>query len=103
MRLDYRLKQFAGFSEAFLRKCFFRLRTAEDRPGVLADVTRILAAHNISIEALIQKEPRSGESSVPVIMLTQLTLEKEMNAAIAEIENPVHQFESVILSVLAYC
>lgn len=60
--------------------------TAEDKPGVLADVTRILAAHNISIEALIQKEPLKGESSVSIIMLTQLTLEKEMNAAIAEIE-----------------
>ncbi|MFM8341906.1 MAG: homoserine dehydrogenase [Methylomonas sp.] len=60
--------------------------TAEDKPGVLADVTRILAAHNISIEALIQKEPLKDESSVSIIMLTQLTLEKEMNAAIAEIE-----------------
>jgi len=60
--------------------------TAEDRPGVLADITRILAAHQISIEALIQKEPIAGESSVPVIMLTQKTLEKEMNAAILEIE-----------------
>jgi len=60
--------------------------TAEDKPGVLADVTRILAAHNISIEALIQKEPLQGELSVSIIMLTQLTLEKEMNAAIAEIE-----------------
>ncbi len=72
-------------ADSFKTAYYLRL-TAEDRPGVLADVTRILAAHNISIEALIQKEPRSGESSVPVIMLTQLTLEKEMNAAIAEIE-----------------
>lgn len=60
--------------------------TAEDKPGVLADITRILAAHQISIEAMIQKEPMAGESSVPVIMLTQKTLEKEMNAAILEIE-----------------
>ncbi len=60
--------------------------TAEDKPGVLADVTRILAEHRISIEALIQKEPQQGESSVPIIMLTQQTLEKEMNAAITEIE-----------------
>jgi homoserine dehydrogenase len=60
--------------------------TAEDKPGVLADITRILAAHQISIEAMIQKEPIAGESSVPVIMLTQKTLEKEMNAAISEIE-----------------
>ena len=29
-----------------------------DRPGVLADVTRIFAEHTISIEAIIQKEPQ---------------------------------------------
>jgi homoserine dehydrogenase len=71
--------------ECFKTTYYIRLN-AMDKPGVLADVTRILAAHNISIEALIQKEPLAGESSVPVIMLTQLTLEKEMNAAITEIE-----------------
>ena len=69
-----------------IKTAYYLRLTAEDKPGVLADVTRILAAHQISIEALIQKEPQRGESSVPIIMLTQLTLEKEMNAAIAEIE-----------------
>ena len=72
-------------SEQIQTAYYLRL-SAEDKPGVLAEVTRILAAHNISIEALIQKEPLTGESVVPVIMLTQTTLEKEMNAAIAEIE-----------------
>ncbi len=60
---------------------------AQDKPGVLADITRILADHQISIEAMIQKEPINDETSVPVIMLTQKTQEKEMNAAISEIEN----------------
>ncbi|MCQ8127083.1 homoserine dehydrogenase [Methylomonas rivi] len=69
-----------------IKTAYYLRLTAEDKPGVLADVTRILAAHQISIEALIQKEPLAGESSVPIIMLTQQTLEKEMNAAIAEIE-----------------
>jgi homoserine dehydrogenase len=69
-----------------IKTAYYLRLTAEDKPGVLADVTRILAAHNISIEALIQKEPLKGQSSVSIIMLTQLTLEKEMNAAIAEIE-----------------
>ncbi len=69
-----------------IKTAYYLRLTAEDKPGVLADVTRILAAHNISIEALIQKEPPPGETSVPIIMLTQLTLEKEMNAAIAAIE-----------------
>ncbi len=61
--------------------------TAQDKPGVLADITRILADHQISIEAMIQKEPINEETSVPVIMLTQKTQEKEMNAAISEIED----------------
>jgi homoserine dehydrogenase len=69
-----------------IKTAYYLRLTAEDKPGVLADVSRILAAHQISIEALIQKEPLDGETSVPIIMLTQLTLEKEMNAAIAEIE-----------------
>lgn len=69
-----------------IKTAYYLRLTAEDKPGVLADVSRILAAHHISIEALIQKEPPAGETSVPIIMLTQLTLEKEMNAAIAEIE-----------------
>ncbi|OAI13372.1 homoserine dehydrogenase [Methylomonas koyamae] len=72
-------------AEAVKTAYYLRL-TAEDKPGVLADVSRILAAHHISIEALIQKEPPPGETSVPIIMLTQQTLEKEMNAAIAAIE-----------------
>lgn len=69
-----------------IETAYYLRLTAEDKPGVLADVTRILATHNISIEALIQKEPPKGETSVPIIMLTQRTLEKEMNAAIADIE-----------------
>ncbi len=71
--------------EHFKTAYYLRLN-AEDKPGVLADVTRILAAHNISIEAIIQKEPSHGETAIPIIMLTQVTLEQEMNAAIAKIE-----------------
>jgi len=69
-----------------VRTAYYLRLAAEDKPGVLADVTRILAAHQISIEAIIQKEPHENKTSVPIIMLTQTTLEQEMNAAIAEIE-----------------
>ena len=64
---------------------YLRLQ-AQDKPGVLADVTRILAGLGISIEAILQKEPRAGENTVPVIILTQRVLEKHMNQAIAQIE-----------------
>jgi len=60
---------------------------AEDRPGVLAEVTRIFADKDISIEAVIQKEPQPGEARVPLILLTSRVIEKNMNAAIAEIES----------------
>jgi homoserine dehydrogenase len=59
---------------------------AEDRPGVLADIARILANHSISIEALIQKEPQAGASHLPIIMITHRVLERELNAALAQIE-----------------
>ena len=72
-------------ADRFKTSYYLRL-TAEDKPGVLADVTRILADHHISIEAIIQKEPIGNETAIPIILLTQITLEKEMNAAIAEIE-----------------
>ncbi len=60
---------------------------ALDKPGVLADVTRVLADQKISIEAILQKEPHAGEDTVPVIILTQRVKEKNMNAAIARIES----------------
>lgn len=59
---------------------------AVDKPGVLADVTSILGDLEISIEAIIQKEPEDDASNVPVIFLTQKTLEKKMNQAIEKIE-----------------
>jgi homoserine dehydrogenase len=64
---------------------YLRLR-AFDRPGVLADITRILADSTISIDAMVQKEPAEGEEQVNIILLTHITVEKNVNAAIAKIE-----------------
>ena len=58
----------------------------EDQPGVLADVTRILADSTISIDAMLQKEPAEGEAQTDIIMLTHQTQEKNIDAAIAKIE-----------------
>jgi homoserine dehydrogenase len=64
---------------------YLRMRVA-DKPGVLADITRILADRGISIDAMVQKEPSEGEEQVDIIMLTHRTIEKNVNAAIAALE-----------------
>ena len=64
---------------------YLRLR-AVDRPGVLADVTRICADLDISIDAIFQKEAGEGEDQVDVVILTHTTQEKSVNAAIRRIE-----------------
>jgi homoserine dehydrogenase len=64
---------------------YLRMRV-DDRPGVLADITRILADRDISIDAMIQKEPSENEAQTDIILLTHLTIEKNVVAAIAAIE-----------------
>jgi homoserine dehydrogenase len=64
---------------------YLRMRV-EDKPGVLADVTKILAEFSISIDAMLQKEPAEGEFRTDIIMLTHQTQEKNVDAAIARIE-----------------
>jgi homoserine dehydrogenase len=59
---------------------------AEDQPGVLAQVTRILSEEGISIEAIRQKEPRPGATDVPVVLLTHTTKERAMRKAVAAID-----------------
>jgi homoserine dehydrogenase len=65
---------------------YLRMRV-EDKPGVLADITRILADLTISIDAMIQKEPPEGEAQTDIIMLTHVTRERNIDAAIAKIES----------------
>jgi homoserine dehydrogenase len=64
---------------------YLRMRV-DDRPGVLADITRILADLSISIDAMVQKEPGEGEQQVDIVMLTHLTREKHIKSALARIE-----------------
>lgn len=64
---------------------YLRMRVA-DKPGVLADVTRILADASISIDAMLQKEAGEGETQTDLIILTHETKEKQVNHAIKAIE-----------------
>ena len=64
---------------------YLRMR-ALDKPGVLADVTKILGDRQISIDAMMQKEPQDGETEADIVILTHITVEKNMDTAIAAIE-----------------
>ena len=64
---------------------YLRMRV-DDKPGVLADITRILADREISIDAMIQKEPPEGEFQTDIILLTHRSIEKRVVDAIEKIE-----------------
>ncbi len=64
---------------------YLRIRVV-DEPGVLADITRILADGKISIDAVLQREPDVGVTQIDIILLTHLTVEKRCDEAIARIE-----------------
>ncbi len=65
--------------------CYLRIR-ASDRPGVLADISRILADNNVSIEAMRQREPMGKDELVNIIILTHVTQERNIRAALERIE-----------------
>jgi homoserine dehydrogenase len=65
---------------------FYMRFSALDRPGVLSDITKIMADAGISIEAIIQREQPVGEDYVNVIILTNVTREKVLSGAVKHIE-----------------
>ncbi|MEJ2345271.1 MAG: homoserine dehydrogenase, partial [Gammaproteobacteria bacterium] len=71
---------------AAVETAYYLRMQAVDRPGVLADITRILGELDISIEAILQKEPLPDAHTVPVIILTHRIRERQMDEAIARIE-----------------
>ena len=64
---------------------YLRLRVA-DQKGVLADITRILAEGDVSIDAILQRESAEGESQTDVIILTHETVEGRMREALAKMQ-----------------
>jgi homoserine dehydrogenase len=75
---------------------YLRLRLS-DEPGVLADVTRILADERVSIDAALQQEPAEGEEQADFVLLTHLTTERAIRAAIARIEALPTNLRPVVL------
>jgi len=64
---------------------YLRVRVA-DEPGVLADITRLLADARISIDAVLQREPAEGENATDLILLTHRSIEGRVQSAIQRIE-----------------
>ena len=59
--------------------------TVVDRPGVMSDITQVLADRGISIESLVQKAPEAGQSDVPIVLLTHMAAESVITDAVEEI------------------
>ncbi|MDN4052866.1 homoserine dehydrogenase [Massilia sp. YIM B02763] len=70
---------------AEIKTSYYLRVTVQDQLGVMADLTRILADAGISIDAVLQKEP--GEKTrTDIVIITHQTREKNVDAAIAKIE-----------------
>lgn len=69
-----------------VQTAYYLRMAALDKPGVLSQVATILSDSGISIEALIQKEADEDEEIVPLILLTNRAVEKDLAAAISKIE-----------------
>lgn len=65
-----------------VRSAFYLRLTVLDQPGVLTTVTKQFSDAGISIEAVIQKQPAHGETTVPLILLTNTTSQRELQPAL---------------------
>jgi homoserine dehydrogenase len=81
--------------EQVVTSYYLRMRVA-DEAGVLAKVTGILAEQGISIDAVIQKEAKDGESQTDLIILTHDCVEGRVNTALRQVE----ALPSVLASVV---
>jgi homoserine dehydrogenase len=68
-----------------VRSGYYLRVMAQDRPGVLSRITGILGEHGISIASMIQKG-RGPAEAVPVVMMTHEATERDVQAALSEID-----------------
>lgn len=88
-------KSFADFGDTV---CSYYLRIpVEDKPGVLAEIARILADNKISIESLIQKEAPLEEPSTEIILLTHSTREADIQRAIRTMQQLANVRGAIVL------
>jgi len=60
---------------------------ARDKPGVVAQYGKILGDHQISISGALQHEGTGPDNTVPVVITTHKTQEKNMAAALKELSH----------------
>jgi homoserine dehydrogenase len=58
----------------------------KDRPGVVAQWSRVLADHEISISGALQHEGTGPDNTVPVVIVTHPTRQESMTGALEDIE-----------------
>ncbi len=76
------IKQAQQFESAF----YLRFEV-DDVPGAMSKLSAEFASQNISIEGITQKEPSKDQQTVPVIFITQVTIEGAVDNAIAKLES----------------
>ncbi len=69
--------------DEIMSRYYLRL-TVEDRPGVLADVARVLADHQIGISSVIQPETHVGETT-PLVIMVHDAVEAKFRSAVKKI------------------
>ena len=65
---------------------YLRIRVS-NKPGVLADITKIFGKKSISIESILQKEDLINDKNVPIVLVTHEVLERNIVDALKDIEN----------------
>jgi homoserine dehydrogenase len=76
-------------SPSHVRSRYYLRFTIADRPGVLAKLAQILGDHGISIASVIQHDPGDDaplQSPVPLVIMTHLAIEADLQAALADID-----------------
>ncbi|NQT00734.1 MAG: homoserine dehydrogenase [Planctomycetes bacterium] len=58
----------------------------KDQPGVIAQWSKVLAEHKISISGALQHEDIGPDNTVPVVIATHPTLQKNVTAALEDME-----------------
>jgi homoserine dehydrogenase len=76
---------------------YLRLNAA-DQPGVLAQVSKVLGDHRISISSVIQKAVDPVAQTAEIVIMTHPAREAEMQRALAKLERlkPVKEIENFI-------